>query len=69
MDIGCDGRFRWVSGGYAPCASDPLLCEKTGWLHTIREGEHVLADKGFVIGDMLRGLSVKDVTLILPEFL
>jgi hypothetical protein len=66
IDLMPDGRVRFVSKAYAGSTSDVSLVEYCGFLDLLKDGDAVMADKGFKIEAMVQE---RNCTLILPDFL
>jgi hypothetical protein len=60
------GMVNFVSSLYTGCISDKEITAKSGILDLIEEGDQVMADKGFLIQDLL---SKKKASLVIPPFL
>lgn len=60
------GGICFVSRAWGGRISDRQLIEESGFLDTIEEGDLVMADKGFTIGDLL---AKKKAYLNIPPFL
>ena len=48
-----NGGFSFVSEAYGGRISNPQIVKASGWLDTIEELDRILADKGFLIDDVL----------------
>jgi len=59
------GEISFVSALYTGSISDREVTKRSGILNLIQEGDGVMADKGFTIGDLLP----KNCTLNIPPFL
>ena len=57
------GLINFASRGYGGRASDHQIVEHSGFLDEVREGECVMADKGFNITDLL---TLKHADLVIP---
>jgi hypothetical protein len=60
------GGFCFVSKAWGGKVSDRYITDKCGFLDHIQEGDLVMADKGFTIGDLL---AKKNAHLNIPPFL
>jgi DDE superfamily endonuclease len=60
------GGICYVSNAWGGRTSDRVLTERCGFLDYIEEGDVVMADKGFTIGDLL---TKKKAFLNIPPFL
>ena len=63
MSITATGLINYVSKGYGGRASDQQIVEHSGFLDEIRQGECVMADKGFNITELL---TLKHAELVVP---
>lgn len=59
------GLIMFVSAAYGGRCSDKFITADSGFLDYLRAGDVVMADRGFIISDLLRERKVK---LILPAF-
>ena len=50
-----NGVVSFASELYCGSISDPYIVEKSGFLNHIQKGDHVMANKGFIIQDQLMG--------------
>ena len=57
------GAFSFASDAYGGRISDPQIVESSGWLELIEELDVILADKGFLIDEIL---STKFATCVAP---
>ena len=60
-----NGTITFVSNGYLGSVSDKMVTDDSGILHQMQAGDLILADKGFLLHDLIP----KDVFLNLPAFL
>ncbi|XP_062336453.1 uncharacterized protein si:dkey-56d12.4 [Osmerus eperlanus] len=63
--IAPSGLIMFVSAAYGGRCSDKFITSNSGFLEYLRPGDVVMADRGFVISDLLHERKVK---LILPAF-
>ena len=63
MSITPTGLINFASKGYGGRASDRQIVEHCGFLDEIRQGECVMADKGFNITDLL---TLRHADLVIP---
>ena len=59
------GAMMFVSDAYEGSISDREIVIKSGFLDKIEEGDHILADKGFTIHDLL---AKKGARIVIPPF-
>ena len=59
------GAITFLSEAFGGSISDKQIVELSGFLNLIEEGDHVMADRGFTIGDLLLLLKAK---LNIPAF-
>ena len=60
------GAVTFVSALYTGCISDKEITRRSGIIDLIDEGDEVMADKGFIIQDLL---NTKSASLVIPPFL
>lgn len=60
------GAVTFISDLYTGSISDKEITKSSGILSLLEERDEVMADKGFLIGDLL---SAKNVSLVIPPFL
>ncbi|CAG2207149.1 unnamed protein product [Mytilus edulis] len=61
-----NGAISFVSSLYTGSISDKAITEKSGILDLLEPGDEVMADKGFLINDLLK---TKQASLVIPPFL
>ncbi|XP_041966785.1 uncharacterized protein LOC125303093 [Alosa alosa] len=66
IGIAPSGEVTFVSELYTGSISDKEITKKSGILSVLEEGDMVMADKGFLIKDLL---SERQVSLVIPPFL
>ncbi|XP_046874125.1 uncharacterized protein LOC124466350 isoform X2 [Hypomesus transpacificus] len=66
IGISPSGLITFVSDLYTGSISDKEITRKSGILSLLEEGDQVMADKGFLIGDLLSDINV---SLVIPPFL
>ena len=66
IGIAPSGEVTFVSDLYTGSISDKEVTKKSGILSLLEEGDMVIADKGFLIKDLL---SERQVSLVIPPFL
>jgi len=66
VGIAPSGEVTFVSDLYTGSISDKEITKKSGILSFLEEGDMVMADKGFLIKDLL---SERQVSLVIPPFL
>lgn len=60
------GMLTFVSALFLGCISDKEITSKSGILALLEEGDQVMADKGFIIDDLLQ---TRKASLVIPPFL
>lgn len=65
VSIDPTGNFTFVSELWSGCTSDRKMVEKTGYLSKLQWGDDVMADRGFLVRDLL---ATRGVTLNIPPF-
>ena len=65
LAISPSGTFTFVSDIYGGNVSDRFITEQSGFLDLVEEGDHIMADRGFTIRDLL---TKKKATLNMPPF-
>lgn len=60
------GEITFVSSLYQGSISDKQITKQSGILSLLEEGDEVMADKGFLIGDLLSPINA---SLVVPPFL
>ena len=66
IGISSSGRIVFMSSLFAGSISDKELTRQSGIIELLESGDSVMADKGFLIGDILGD---KNVSLNIPPFL
>ena len=59
------GAVTFVSKAYGGRTSDKVITQRSGFLDLINQGDLVLADRGFLIGE---DLAARGATLVIPDF-
>lgn len=65
VSITPEGAFSFVSDLWGGNASDRFITENSGYLDLISAGDEVMADRGFLIRDLL---TERRATLVIPPF-
>lgn len=66
IGVSPSGEITFVSNLYEGSISDKEITKKSGILSLLEEGDEVMADKGFLISDLLSAINV---ALVIPPFL
>ncbi|KAL2103189.1 hypothetical protein ACEWY4_000057 [Coilia grayii] len=59
------GLIMFISEGFGGRCSDKFITVESGFLENLRPGDEVMADRGFIISDLLRE---RKVNLVMPAF-
>ncbi|KAK2193200.1 hypothetical protein NP493_14g07075 [Ridgeia piscesae] len=59
------GAVTFMSKAYGGRTSDKVITQRSGFLDLINQGDLVLADRGFLIGE---DLAARGATLVIPDF-
>ena len=66
VDIAPHGAVTFISSLYSGCMSDVEITKLSGLLNLMENGDQIMANKGFVLNNILKGTGVNIAT---PHFL